>query len=619
MSPPSQSSVSHSLALSLGTPADRARSEIPAQYQWDIAALFKSDTEWRTAFEEIQRGIPALENAVNHLLDSAIALESGLAAIFSSSHVYEKLKVYADLALATDTRDSRAQERLGEAQGLGLKVSAATATYLVSLSKMPASQWQRFLAERPTLKVYANLIMRCQREREHWYSNEIAQVLAMAGQALDVPEATYSALTSADLSFRAIPASGTELTTMLTPTQGNIDALLSHTDRDVRRKAWENYADGYKSHENTLTQTYVGAVRTESFMTRLRKFPTSIEKKLFWDDLPKEVFYGTLKSFTENLPVWHRYWRVRAKVLGVAKMAPYDVHAPLTNNAPQVSYDEAVSIISNAVGVMGEEYAAPIRAGLTTERWVDPFANRAKRGNAFSGGVYKTKPYILMNYNNSLSDVSTLAHELGHSIHSYLTNQNQPIHDSGYSMFLAEIASNFCQVIVRREIFNRATSEDQKRAALDEAFYNLHRYLFSMPLLSQFEDAVHKADMAGQGISAEFLSDTMNKFLAPAYGSDVEIDRPRAGTMWAQYGHLYMPFYTFTYITGISIAHYYGNRVLAGDKSAAEQFLNVLRGGMSKLPLELLRENGLDLLRDKPVDAAFKTLDGYVDQLDALL
>lgn len=196
------------------------------------------------------------------------------------------------MALATDTRDSRAQERLGEAQALGLRVLGATATYRVSLAKMPAAQWQAFLAERPTLKVYSNMIERNQRERDHSYSNETAQVLAMAGQALDVPEATYSALTSADLLFAQVPVTqvpvtqvsetlvpvtGAVGTSMITPTQGNIDALLSHADRDVRRKAWESYADGYKSHENTLTQTYVGAVRTESFMTRLRKFPTSIQ------------------------------------------------------------------------------------------------------------------------------------------------------------------------------------------------------------------------------------------------------------------------------------------------------------------------------------------------------
>jgi len=609
----SKSAANQSLAL--GTPADRLRSEIPIKYKWDIAALFKSDAEWRAAFDKIEQGIPDLENAVNHLLDTATALEQGLAAIFSTSDSFGKLKVYADLALATDTRDSVAQERLGIAQALGLRVSAATATYPVALAKMPSAQWQQFLAERPTLTIYQNMITRSQREQEHALSNEAAQILAIAGQALDVPETTYSALTSADLSFQSINAAGAAFT----PTQGNMDALLSHPDRELRRKAWESYADGYKSHENTLTQTYVGSVRTESFMTRLRKFPTSIEKKLFWDDLPNEAFYGTLQSFTENLPIWHRYWRVRAKVLGVTKMTPYDVHAPLTNNAPEVSYDEAVSIISQAVAVMGEEYAAPIRAGLTTERWVDPFANKAKRGNAFSSGTYQTKPYILMNYNNSLSDVSTLAHELGHSIHSYLTNQNQQIQDSGYSLFLAEIASNFCQVIVRHEIFKRASSADQKRAALDEAFYNLHRYLFTMPLLSQFEDRVHKADMSGEGISAEYLSETMNKLLATAYGSHVELDQPRAGTMWAQYGHLYMSFYTFTYITGISIAHFYGNRVVAGDKTAAQQFLNVLRGGAAKFPLDLLRENGLDLLRDKPVDAAFKTLDGYIDQLEALL
>jgi oligoendopeptidase F len=394
--------------------------------------------------------------------------------------------------------------------------------------------------------------------------------------------------------------------------------LFSDSDREVRRTAWESYADGYLSFKNTLANCLTAAVKTDVFNMRARNYSSSLEASLGLNNIPVVVFHNLIEVFKKNLPTWQRYWEVRRRALGYEELHEYDIKAPLTQKKHSIPFEQAVDWISMGMAPLGEEYVRVLRNGCLEERWVDYSLNKGKRQGAFSSGVYDTFPFIMMSYADDLYSLSTLAHELGHSMHKYYSNRAQPYIYFRYSLFVAEVASNFNQAMVRDYLFRTQDDPDFQIALIEESMSNFHRYFFIMPTLARFELEMHERVERSAPINADALIQLMADLFKEGYGDGVVFDRERTGITWAEFNHMYMNFYVYQYATGISGAHALADRVLSGEEGAAESYLEFLRAGGSMDPLDALKAAGVDLTTPEPVEKAFAVLAEMVDRLEKL-
>jgi oligoendopeptidase F len=473
-----------------------------------------------------------------------------------------------------------------------------------------------WLDEEPELAIYHHYLEDLERQQAHVRPAEVEEVLALAIDPLGGASTTYSALTNADLPFE--PAR-TEDGDEMEVGQSSISDLITHTDREVRRTTWENYADSYLAFQNTIAGLQTGGIKKDVFNARARRYESSLEASLFPSNIPVEVFHNLIEVFKANLPTWHRYWRVRREALGYGELHVYDLKAPLTEAKPEVSYEQAVDWICEGMAPLGEDYVGILRRGCGEGRWVDRARNKGKRQGAFSSGAYDTQPFILLSYADDVFSLSTLAHELGHSMHSYLTRKTQPYVYGRYSLFVAEVASNFHQAMVRDYLFRTQEDPVLQLALIEETMSNFHRYFFIMPTLARFELEMHQRVEQGAPVNARSMIDLTADLFKEGYGDEVVFDRDRIGITWAQFAHMYMNFYVYQYATGISGAHALAARVLSGAPEAAEKYLGFLKAGSSIYPLDALKAAGVDLATPEPVERAFASLADVVDRLEALV
>ncbi len=438
----------------------------------------------------------------------------------------------------------------------------------------------------------------------------------MSGDALSAPYSIYSMLNNADLTFQ--PASATDGTS-LDVGQSSISSLVTHVDREVRRTAWENYADGYLAFQNTYSATLTAAIKVDVLNTRARSYDSALHASLESNDIPLEVFHNLLAVFEKNLPTWHRYWRLRKRALGFDQLHVYDIKAPLSQHNPVIPFQQAVEWICEGMAPLGEDYVKILRRGCLEERWVDRALNKGKREGAYSSGAFGTRPFIMMSYSDDIFSLSTLAHELGHSMHSYYSRSTQPYLYSRYGLFVAEVASNFNQAMVRDYLFRSQPEPAFQIALIEEAMSNYHRYFFIMPILARFELEMHQHAENGQPLSAAVMNNLVADLFEEGYGGELAIDRERIGITWAQFGHMYMNFYVYQYATGISGAHALVQRVLQGVPGAAQNYIDFLKAGASVYPLDALRTAGVDLSNPQPVEAAFANLAEIVDRLEEII
>jgi oligoendopeptidase F len=588
---------------------------VPVERTWDAASVFATAEAWEAEVESIAADLPGLQAYAGRLAEGPRVTLEALAArdvlMRRLGHVY----TYAGIDYAVDTTNQDAVARFGSSQSLGAQVAAAVSFVepeLLGIGRETLAEW----AEADTaFSPYSHYFDDLLRQGEHVRSSEVEELLGMLADAESGPFAVYSGLTDTDLVFEAATGSSGDRVEV---TQGSIHGLLASPDRELRRTAWESYADGYRSVRNALTATYATAIKHDAFSARARRHTSTRAAALHRTNVPLEVFDGLLATFERHLPTWHRYWGVRAKLLGLDALQPYDLWAPLGADAAALSYEQCVEWICEALAPLGDEYVATVRRGSLEERWIDVYPNQGKMSGAFSSGVQGTRPFIVMSFDGTAGSLGTLAHELGHSMHSYLSWETRPPISSRYSLFVAEVASNFHQAMLRAHLLEVIDDRELQLAVLDEAMANFHRYFFLMPTLARFEKDVHERVERGEGLTADLLEERMADLFAEAYGPDFEFDRERVGITWAQFSHLYAPFYVFQYATGISGAHALARGILDGEPGTAERYLDFLRAGGSAYALDILRHAGVDLASTEPVEATFAVLASLVDRLEAL-
>lgn len=592
-----------------------AREEIAEEHRWNAPSVFASQAEWQAAVESIRDMLPDFEAYRGHLTDAAETLLEALELRDELRRRVGHVLVYASLSHAVDTTDQEAIGMYSQAQSL-FSQSLATVAFLdaelLELDRETLAQWTE---QEPDLAVYDHYFDDLFRKRAHIRSAEVEQILGMVQDPFAGVSSTANMLTDADFEFRpAVSSDGEELPV----TQGTWRKLLQSPDREVRRTTWESYTDQHLAFKNTLATALATSIKQNVFETRARNFDSTLEAVLFQHNIPIEVFHNLVDTFRRHLPTWHRYWAVRRRVLGVDTLHPYDVWAPLTEDSPEVGYKQAVDWISAGLAPMGEDYVEIVRRGSLEDRWVDVYPNRGKRAGAFSAGAQGTYPFIMMSYTDDLLSLSTLAHELGHSLHSYLTWETQPIVYSRYSLFAAEVASNFHQAMVRAHLMETRNDPLFLISLIEEAMSNFHRYFFIMPTLARFELETHQRVERGDSLTPDGLIELMADLFSAAYGDEVHVDRQRVGITWATFQHLYRDYYVYQYATGISGAHALANRILAGEPGAVDDYLGFLKAGSSKYALEALQDAGVDLRTPEPVEETFGVLADMVDRLEEL-
>jgi oligoendopeptidase F len=588
------------------------------EYTWDAYSIFPSDEDWEDAFAGVQELLEGVTSCKGRLHENPSVLADYMDALESLIMSVGKIYVYASMFHSVDTADQEAVAKNDRARSLFSQTMAAISFAEPELLAIGFDTLRKWLKDEPRLAIYEHYLDDLQRRQAHVRSAEIEQLLGMVTDAFSTAAATHGILADADLTFEPAQHSDT-LQSPETVAQGTINALLTSPDRALRRTAWQYYADSFIAHKNTMASCLSAGVKQNVFHSQVRRYNSALEASLSANNIPVEVYHNTVETYRRNLPTWHRYWRVRKRALGFEQLFGYDVRAPLTNANHEVPFDQAVEWILAGMSPLGHEYQDVMGRGLRKERWVDVFPNENKRSGAFSTGFKGTHPFILMNYNDDLNSMSVLAHELGHSMHSYYSEQNQPLIYADYSIFVAEVASNFNQALVRAYLLEEHSDTDFQIAVIEEAMSNFHRYFFIMPTLARFELEIHERVEKGQALTAENLSELMADLFEEGFGGEVEIDRERVGIIWAQFPtHLYANFYVYQYTTGISGAHALAADVLAGTPGVVGNYLAFLSAGSSLFPLDALKLAGVDMASPEPVEKTFGVLAGMVDRLEEL-
>jgi oligoendopeptidase F len=591
------------------------RSEVRKEQTWNAESVYANTDECRAAFKTLSADVDAFAKYSGHLGDSASSLADGLAAAEDLQRQFGVIITYVGMTYNVDTTDAAATSLYGEAMGVFGKVAAGTSFVEPEVLQIGLDKLRTWMKEEPRLAIYEQYFSNLYRKQAHVRSAEVEQILGMASEPFGQADMTYSMLTDADLKFPA----ATNGKDKFDVAQSTIDTLMDHPDREVRKTAWTNYYGQYKAHKNTLSSSLMTAVKRDVFYARARGYSSSLEATLFPKNISSDVFHNLIATFKKNIPVWHKYFAIKKKALGYGDLYPYDVWAPLVKNPPHIPYEQGVEMIVNGLKPLGDDYVNAMRRGCLEERWVDYAPNQGKTQGAFSTGGVGTSPFILMSYSDDLGSVSTLAHELGHSMHTYLTVKNQPLVYSDYSLFVAEVASNFNQAMTRAHLLKTNDDPDFQITVITEAAYNFHRYFLQMPTLARFELEMHERAERGQGVTADDMIALMGDLLSEAYGEAMTIDKETFGLMWATFGHLYANFYVFQYATGISGANALAQRILEGTPGAAEAYVGFLSAGSSAYPLDVLKRAGVDLTTPEPVERTYAVLSGFVDRLEKLV
>ncbi len=590
--------------------------DIPAQYTWNAPRIFASESAWKQEFALVNASLPQAATYQGHLADSAARLAEALIARDEWLRRAQVLHVYATMSSKVDTGDQQAAAMSSRTRSLLSQLLAAYAFVEPEVLAIGSARLQEWLSVEPRLADYAHYFDDLFRKQRHVRSAEVEELLGMLADPFSSTEYTEHMLTNADFQFAPARSTSGEDFPM---SQSVVDGYLVSPDREVRRTAWQSLAEEYLAHRHTLASNLSTSIKQNVLRMRARRHTSTLAATLFDNNIPTEVFHNLIAVFRKNLPTWHRYWAIRRKALGVDRLHYYDLWAPIATQPPAVPYEQAVEWICTGLAPLGEDYVRIVRQGCLQDRWVDVYPSQGKSSGAFSTGVKGMLPFIMTSYHDDLHGLSTLAHELGHSLHSYLSWENQPTICSEYSLFVAEVASNFHQAMVRGHLLRTKPDPQFQLALLEEAFGNFLRYLFIMPTLARFELEMHQRVERGEGLAAETMMQSMAELYAEGFGGQLSDDPQQLGIVWAMFDHLYADYYVFQYATGIAAANALARRILEGAPQAAENYLKFLKAGGSVYPLDALKIAGVDLTQPEPVEAGFEVLAGMVDRLEAIV
>lgn len=598
-------------------PTALPRSKVKQNQTWNAESVFASADQFDAEVKDLVESLEDVKKYKGQLANGPDTFLAAMDVIEEISKRAAKVRVYASMSSAVDATSQAAAAMSGKAGSALAQVSAVTSFVDPELLTIGETTLRQWLTDDPRMKLYEHYFNDLFRKQTHVRSAEVEELLGMLRDPFNSVSNTAGLLANADFKFK--PARDKE-NNKIELTQSTYNSILSQTDRKARRTAWENYNDKYLEFKNTLSNNLATSIKQNVFNMKTRNFSSSLEATLFNGDVPVEMFHNLLDIFKKNLPLWHRYWKVRRKALGVKTLHPYDVWAPLNTKKHKVPFEQAVDWICEGLAPMGDEYVSVMRKGCLEDRWVDWSPNAGKRQGAFSTRVPQdTHPFIMMSYTDSVGSMSTLSHELGHSMHAYYASRAQPMFYYLYPSIVAETASNFNQAMTRAYLLNTNKNKSFQIALLEEAMGNFHRYFFVMPTLARFELETHQRIEKGQALTADSMIELMADLFSEGFGGEMDLDRERVGITWGTFTtHLYIDFYSFQYAIGISAANAIAKRILDGTANAAQDHINFLKAGSSKSPIEVFKIAGVDMTSTQPIEDAFTVLEEYIDRLGTL-
>lgn len=591
-----------------------ARSEMALEHTWDLSVVFTDVSSWEqelAALELEARAIAALQGSVGAgaqqlltLLQRRDALEQRLYALY----IYASHRKDSD---ATDPLGQSLQERAGSAAA---RIGAALAFVEPELLSIPEATLNEWLANEQGLQLYGYWLTKLNRQRAHIRSAEVEGVLAEFSDVTRTPYETFEMLVDSDL---VMPSISDEHGASIQLSHGRYGRLLESNDRRVRHDTFKQYYSAFRPFRNTLATTLGASVRTNVLQARIRKYGSALEAALYPNEIPLEVYHNLIATVEANLHHNHRYMELRKRLMGLDELRVYDLYAqPVPEVNLEVPYAEAQELMLASFAPLGTEYGAALRQAFNS-RWIDVYENVGKRSGAYSGGCYGTPAYVLLNYQNRLNDAFTLAHELGHSMHSFFSRRNQPFIYSGYTIFVAEVASTLNEALLTDYMLKHRADDALRRRLIVEQIEDIRRTILRQTMFANFELMMHQRVEAGEPLTSEALSSSYYTLVAKYHGPSVVLDDEIAFE-WARIPHFYYNFYVYQYATGLSAALALSNQIIAEGQPAVERYLNFLCGGSSRSSIELLRGAGVDMTSPAPIQAAMDRFATLLDELDAL-
>ncbi|WP_206917989.1 oligoendopeptidase F [Alicyclobacillus suci] len=593
----------------------RSRDEIDDKYKWNLAAIYPSQEVWEKDAEKLEQLLAKFTAMQGTLSESSDKLLQAFRLDDEIGQVSGKLYVYAKMHLDEDTSNAEAQALQDRAFSLLVKVQAAMAFFTPEILAIDEAKLQAMLDENKDLQLYRFALQEITREKEHVLSPEQEQLLASFGEVLHAPSEIFSMFNNADMVFPTIRDEDGEEVEI---THGRYIQLLESKNRDVRKNAFEAVYATYAKHRNTVSAIYSANVKRGVVNARVRNFPSARAASLHSDNVPIAVYDNLVDTVHEFLPSLHKYLKLRAKVLGLSDLQMYDLYTPMVQDIDwKVPYEDAKQTVLKAVQVLGEDYRNIAESGLNSG-WVDVYENKGKRSGAYSWGAYGTHPYMLLNYHDSLDNMFTLAHELGHSMHSYFSRKTQPYVYSDYTIFVAEVAST-CNEALLLDYLLKTTDDKTKRAYLiNHQLETIRGTLYRQTMFAEFEKLTHERVEEGGALTTEWLDETYYGLNQAFFGAACNVNEQIAYE-WMRIPHFYTPFYVYKYATGISAAIALSRRILTEGDAAVKDYLSFLSSGSSDYSIELLRKAGVDMASPEPVQEALREFDKLVDELASLI
>lgn len=591
-----------------------SRSDVRAEDTWDLTPLYSTDEAWEEDFKWLQGEYPKAADLQGKLGQSAAALRDALEFEKTLDMRIERLHHYASLRTTEDSANNVALSREARLESLLVRVGETFAFFSPEIQAISDAHYEKFLAD-PLLADWQIPLKKLRRLKAHTLSTNEERLLALGSSATRGHGETFSQLTNVDMKFGTLrDGQGQEREL----TQSSFSSFLQQRDPAVRRAAFHQFYDEFKAHQFTLASSLANSVRADVFYARARNYPSAIEAALFRDDVPLSVYDNLISTVREKLPPLYRYFDLRKRVLGLPEIHHYDTYVPMVDNVHSVvPWDGAVDHVLSALTPLGDEYLSTLDHGLRGGRWCDRYENKGKRSGAFSSGSYTSPPYIMMNYKEDVfSDVYTLAHEAGHSMHTWYSTRAQSYQNYNYPIFLAEVASTFNEILLTEHLIKTTEDPNMRAYIINRQIDDLRGTLYRQTMFAEFEKVIHAAEEAGEALTLDTFKSLYRELLKVYFGPNFAIDE-ELELEGLRIPHFYGAFYVYKYATGISAAVALAEQVLAsGD---ASRYLNFLRSGGSRFPIETLVEAGVDMSSPEPVAAALRLFERRVDELEQVL
>lgn len=602
--------------LSAESPAStiKSRAEVSSGDTWDLSPIFNDDAAWETEFSALSSRYSGMEAFKGTLGKSSGDLAKALKFETSLDRSTERLAQYAGLRLSEDSSNAKALDRDGRLSSLCAKISEACSWVAPEIQEIPEETFQSYLND-PLLEDWKISLERLRRLKPHILSSKEERIISLSMPAIGGHQETFSQLTNVDMTFGSVRNDrGQEIEL----TQSSFSSLLQRPDRTVRKEAFEKFYTEFTDHRYTLASALANSIKGDVYLAKARHYPSAREASLFADNVPADVYDNLIGAVRSRLPVLHKYYALRQRVFNLPDLHVYDTYAPLVGAIQSdVPFDEAVDMVLKSLHPLGREYTETLSRGLRQERWCDRYENKGKRSGAFSYGTYQGPPYILMNYKQDVfSDIYTLTHEAGHSMHTWYSRGHQNFQNYHYPIFLAEVASTFNEILLTEHLLAETSDRSMRAYLINRQIDDLRGTLFRQTMFAEFEKITHAAEESGAALTLESFRMIYRELLETYFGNGVVIDDALA-LECLRIPHFYSAFYVYKYATGISAAISLADQVL--KTGYTERYFGFLKSGGSKFPIDTLAEAGVDMRSPEPVTAALALFEQRVLELEDLL